>query len=73
MISPKQEMDQLAEQVIQAHFYFERVGREKKVKNLNEYVRRKINERFKGESKRIIDRYFEEQRTRKASKENQDG
>lgn len=54
----KQQMDELTDEVIRYHYMMLRQGREKKVKDLNEYVRRKVNEKFRERNIAIINSYL---------------
>ena len=52
------EMDELNDEIIRYSYYIMRIGREKKVKDLDSYVRRKINEKFKDRNKEIINNHL---------------
>lgn len=54
-MNPKQQMDEMCDDISRYRYMMMRQGRKKNVKNLTEYVRRKVNEKFRERNLKIIE------------------
>jgi len=58
MLNLKTSLDILEDQIISYNYFLRRQNRDLNAKELNDYIRKKINKKFSGQIKEILSNYF---------------